>query len=136
MGKRRKRLTMKKYAKKYASVRRALGLSDDEGETTPVEVVATPEPVVVQEEVVVSEVKKEETTRKPKSTRNKKSSNTTPRRTRETFHEIVHAQPAEESVATATPKSKRAPSSRTKTASTTRKTSTRRNARDKATTPN
>jgi cell envelope opacity-associated protein A len=134
MGKRRKRLTMKRYAKKYASVRRALGLIDED---TPLpESATTPEPVVAQEEVVVPEVKKEETTRKPKNTRSKKSSNTTPRRTRETFHEIVHAQPAEEPAATATPKSKRASSSRTKTASTTRKTSTRRNAKDKATTPN
>lgn len=134
MGKRRKRLTMKRYAKKYASVRRALGLIDEEAPLA--ELTTTPEPAATQEEIVVSEVKKEETARKPKSARSKKSSNTTPRRTRETFHEIVHAQSDEEPAVPPTPKSKRAPSSRTKTASTTRKTSTRRNARDKATTPN
>jgi hypothetical protein len=90
MGKRRKRLTMKKYAKKYASVRRALGLTDDE--VAPVEAVATPEPVAIQQEVVVTEVEKEVAV--PEQTKSKRKATSKaaapPQSTRETFHEIVN----------------------------------------------
>tara|TARA_R100001126_G_scaffold95373_1_gene66956 strand:+ start:64 stop:441 length:378 start_codon:yes stop_codon:yes gene_type:complete len=115
MGKRTKRLTMAKYAKKYASIRANMDRLKAQAEEAPV---TPPEktPIVEHAEPVKLEVETQEKTKTVKQKKTTKKSTTS---TRETFHEMVTSSKTEKTTAQSSSgsKTKRVGVSKTKKAS-------------------
>ena len=115
MGKRTKRLTMAKYAKKYASIRANMDKLKAQAEEV---VPDLPEKTTIAEPAEPIKLEAE-TQKNTKAAKQKKTTKKSTSSTRETFHEMVTSSKAEDTTVQSSnsSKTKRASASKTKRAS-------------------